>query len=415
MKKLMEFVEKHVAPFANKLSRNSIVASLTSAIMIILPFTLVGTVVTILGVIGGYVSWLPNFSLIGSFSFGLAGLVMAFTFPYFIMEKRKMHSKKILAAAASIGIFLFFCSPAFTSEGTIVFAADHLGASGIFLGLVSGGLTYTFFALCSKFSFFKKQGSIPDYIVANFDAFVPVLLLMLTGWLVVGQLQIDFFVVLQKILSPLVGFGQSYAGLLVYVLGLAILFFFGISPWALYGIFYPIFLSGIVQNGEAVAKDLVPTNITTTEVIGTFVSMGGTGATLMLAFLLLMSRSKKLKTIGRIVIIPSLLNINEPLVYGTPVVLNPFLFIPFVLNPFVNATVTYLVLKLGLVKIPSQVFSAWFLPGPIQAWLNTQDWRALILIAVLLALNFIIWFPFWKIYDNQQFELEQNSLKEKNA
>jgi PTS system cellobiose-specific IIC component len=410
LKNFLELIEKRLTPLANKMNTNVFMKSLTESIMTIMPFTLTGTVVTLLSIISGYIPGFPDFSLISTFSFGIAGLIISFALTYNLCEKKKMNSKKILAAGASIGMFLFMAFPSFDEAGMLVFNPEHLGASSIFMGIFVGWFVWFVFRLCSKISFFKGQGSIPDLVVSSFDSLFPVLILMFIGWFLVVQLNFDFYDFLLLILEPLTKVGSSYWGFIIYIVGGTFLYGLGMSAWTLYGFFYPILISNITNNAALVAQGLAPAFVNTEEVASSFAYIGGMGCTLMLSFLLLRARSKKLRTIGKIAIVPSIMNINEPLVFGVPIALNPILFIPFVLSQFLTCTITWIVLSLHLVAIPAHVFNLWFIPIPLIAWFATQDIRALFLLAFNIFVTFVVWYPFFKVYDNQQVAAEEEAV-----
>lgn len=407
MNKLIEFVSSKISPLATKFSSNTWIASLQDAIIISIPLTLVGSVITILTILNDYIPGLPDFSPIQQFSFGMIAMAIAFAFPYYVLQRKRIDNKKILAGFTSLCIFLMLLSPEFTEEGGIVLSAGGLGADGMFLGMISGALTAIVFSILENVSFFGKNSVIPDYIVASFDSFMPILISLFISWGIIYLFNIDFFGLLTSLLEPLTSFGQSYLGLLAYVFITTILYSFGLSPWILYGLFYPIQLAGVTQNMDLIASGMSAVNIHTGEVIGAFINIGGMGTTLPLAFMLIKSKSQRLKAIGKVVAIPSLLNINEPLVFGAPIMLNPLLMIPFWLNAFIIPTLVYVVLNFGLVTIPAKIFNLWFLPAPIQAFLVNNDWRSLILLALVIVVSTAIWYPFWKVYDQQQYKLEQ--------
>jgi len=410
MQKILDLIEKKLGPIAKAMNTNVFMKTLTESIMNIIPLTLTGTIVTILNIIAEYVPGFPDFSLISTFSFGIAGLVIAFTFTYNMCEKRKMNAKKISAASAAIGLFLFLAFPVVNEAGMLEFNPEHLGSSAIFMGIFVGWFTYMVFKLCSKFSFFRGQSAIPDLVSNAFDSLVPIFLLMLFGWVVIVVLKIDFYAWLLTILSPVTRLGASYWGFLIYWVGGTLFYFLGMSAWTLYGFFYPILISNITNNAALVAQGLAPAFVNTEEVASSFAYIGGMGCTLMLSFLLLRARSKKLRTIGKIAIVPSIMNINEPLVFGVPIALNPILFIPFVLSQFLTCTITWIVLSLHLVAIPAHVFNLWFIPIPLIAWFATQDIRALFLLAFNIFVTFVVWYPFFKVYDNQQVAAEEEAV-----
>ncbi|SET53679.1 PTS sugar transporter subunit IIC [Thorsellia anophelis] len=414
MSGVLKFVNDKIAPAANKFSRNLWVGSLQDSVIVSMPLTLVGSVITMLLILRDYYPSLPDFTPIQQFSFGLIALIIAFAFPYFAMQRKKLDNKKLLAGFTSLAIFFMFVKPTI-EDGQFSLPIDSLGANGMFLGMLSGLLSCLVFMTLAKFSFFGKNSAIPDYIVASFDAFVPILVALTLSWLITFVFGVDFFALLTALLKPLTHFGQSYFGLLAFIFFSSVLYSFGVSTWLLYGLFYPIQLAGIAENTARVEQGLEPLNIHTGEVIGGFISIGGMGVTLPLAFFLLKSTSERLKAIGKVSAIPSMLNINEPIIFGTPIMLNPLMMIPFWLNAFIIPTIVYFTLKFGLVDIPTHIFNLWFVPTPFQAFLVNNDWRSFILLAVVLIVSTAIWYPFWRAYDQQQVALEKEQAEKQAA
>nr|WP_309299814.1 PTS transporter subunit EIIC [Priestia megaterium] len=138
-----------------------------------------------------------------------------------------------------------------------------------------------------------------------------------------------------------------------------------------------------------------------------WVWIGGMGTTLPLVVLMvLLAKSKHLKAIGRVTIVPSIFNINEPVIFGSPIAFNPILMVPMWLNGIIIPVITYVVLNLGMVTIPSEVLQLWYLPVGISTFLVNTDFRGLILLVLILVVSFIIWYPFFKVYDNQKVKEE---------
>lgn len=187
------------------------------------------------------------------------------------------------------------------------------------------------------------------------------------------------------------------------------LFAFGVNAWA---VAVPIWNLGIQANIDAVAAGGAATCINTTEVIfNGWLNIGGLGCTLPLVILALLSKSKRLKQVGRAIAIPAIFNINEPTIYGLPIAWNPLLMIPFLLNGLIAPTIVYIVLYAGLVNIPAQLYQMLFLPTGINAYFVSNDFRGVILWAVIAAITTAVYIPFWKAYEKQEIEKE-NALTE---
>jgi PTS system cellobiose-specific IIC component len=137
-----------------------------------------------------------------------------------------------------------------------------------------------------------------------------------------------------------------------------------------------------------------------------FIVVGGSGATMGLVICYLRSKSAHLRSIGRLSIVPTCFNINEPVIFGTPIVMNPVFFIPFLLAPMVNAVLAWGAMKMDLIgRVISVV--PWTAPAPIgAAWALGWDFRAAILVVLLAVVSAIIYFPFFKVYEKQLLEQE---------
>lgn len=410
MEKTMNFMTNSFAPKVNKVTKNVWVSAVQDSVMAILPFILVSSMITLISLVNEIAPILPDLSLISTFTFGLSGIFVAFLLPYFILEKKKIGDKKVLAGLTGIALYLLLIFPVSGNEGSsITFSLERFGAVGMFVSIVVGLFVGGMMTLFSKWSFFnKEETSLPDFIVVWFDSLIPIALIVTVGWVFYHILQIDVFDYIVLLFEPLQSLGQSFWGFVLMGFCLSFLYSFGISTWVLTPIFTPIALKGIADNAALVAKGSEAIYINTQETFYSgFCAFGGVGYTMILAILLLTAKSGRLKAIGRATFLPSLFNINEPLVYGAPIVFNPMLMIPFWLNGVVIPAITYLVLSMGWVMIPAKAFQLWYLPYPISTYLVNGDLKGILLFLFLAGISLCIWYPFFKVYDNTELKNEQ--------
>ena len=214
---------------------------------------------------------------------------------------------------------------------------------------------------------------------------------------------------------------QSACGNRKYLSGIpAFLYDYGIVLllWTVWPIVCALYLTNIAANAAAVAAGQAPIYIATDELVFMgWCCLGGLGCTLPLNILMIRSRSKKISTIGKAAIASSIFNINEPVMYGLPVVLNPVMMLGYMTVSFVVPTITYIVFKLGLVSIPAVAMMMNFLPQPISTFMVNSDFRGIILWAVLFVLTYLIYLPFFKVYEKQELESEQevNTLRKEET
>lgn len=144
------------------------------------------------------------------------------------------------------------------------------------------------------------------------------------------------------------------------------------------------------------------------------IPLGGTGATLPLNIMMMLSKSKKLKTIGRVFIGPSIFNINEPVVFGAPVVFNPLLMLPMWINSITGPVIIWFAMKLSALTIPAAAITTGQVPAPVAYLLITRDFRALIFYVILFVVYWITWYPFFKVYEKKTIE-EESKIKSANT
>ncbi|MGL4623422.1 MAG: PTS transporter subunit EIIC, partial [Culicoidibacterales bacterium] len=164
----------------------------------------------------------------------------------------------------------------------------------------------------------------------------------------------------------------------------------------------------ITENMDAFAAGSAIPNMYTEQFFQWFVWIGGSGATIGLAILMaFFAKSQYLKQLGRVTFVPSLFNINEPIIFGAPIVMNPILIIPFILAPLVMITTAALAMNFGLVG-PMVARAPWTLPGPIGAAMSVESgaFFAFLLCVVNIIIAVAIYFPFFKAYDKQMVSQE---------
>ncbi len=413
MEKFNTWLQEHIVPGAKKIAENPWIGAISSAFTIILPFIMVSSLISLYGVIIGYLPFeMPSLSSIGNFAMGLTALQVAFLVPYLLMEKKGKGKYAVVAGLLGIGSFLQVLNYP-TIDGYYAVTFGDLGAGGTFVSLVVGLFTAMVFNWYIGLKFLEDS-EMPDFIVEWINGTVPVLIVLAVGF-ILNSCNVSIPAILTKILEPVFTFGQSYLGMLVIVFVPAFLYSFGIGTRTTSAFRNPIYYAGIAANVELVAQGLKATNIVTFETIHTcaLTCLGGTGGTLMLVIMMCFSKSKRLKTIGRVTIVPSIFNINEPVIYGAPVIFNPLLMIPMWINAILTATIVYFTMSTGFLNTPSYVFQAWALPAPIGAILATNDWKAIIVWAIVCVVTFCVWYPFFKAYEKTLLEEENAQIESK--
>lgn len=413
MKNLMTWFTDKLAPRINKIFANPWVNAVASAMQKVLPFILVGSVVSIYNVFVRYIPSLPDISFINTFSFGMMSVMVAFLIAYQGMIELKHEKYPVIAGLTSISAFILAMSPNLVtiSPNAVTGASEltvtnmsYLGGSGLFIAMIVSLFVMAVFHFYAKLRFLENSTSMPDFVSEWINNIIPITIILLVLGVLVMHIQFDLVAFINYIFTPVINLGQSLPGFLIICFLYVFLYTVGISAWSLNAIVKPILVAGIAVNAELVASGMMPINIVTTETIFTtaLIAMGGLGATLPLNFLMIFAcKSKKMKTMGKICIGPSIFNINEPIVYGAPIVFNPILMIPMWINSIVGPLIVWFIMKAGWLMIPAGVNNASRIPAPFVTWLATDDLRAFFWFFVLFLIYLIIWFPFVKKYDSE--------------
>lgn len=289
----------------------------------------------------------------------------------------------------------------------------NLGAGGMFIGIVTAIIGVEVYRMTEKSGFkISMPEQVPSSIARSFESLTPTLIILLLISTITMWLEIDVHNLMSALVTPLVSASDTIWSVLLLTFLNSFFWVFGIHGASIVGtVARPLWLTLLDQNTAAYAAQNVIPNIAAEPFYQWFIYIGGSGATLGLAIALFVTKSKYGKTLAKTTIIPSLFNINEPLIFGAPIVLNPTLMLPFIFIPLLNATIAWFATSLGLVN-KVVALAPWTLPGPIGAFLATgSDWRAIVLSLLLIALSTIIYLPFVRIYDKQLLE-EENEATE---
>lgn len=409
MERFITILEQRLVPKMNKITTNVYIQALQAAVMQALPMIFVGSIVTIITSIFTFFPSVkfPDLSPLNTFSFGLFGIYIAYLIPYYLLEKKRHNRTKTLAGLVSIGLLVMFIRPEFNETGAqIVFS--RFGAEGMLCALIGGIYCGKMMDLFYHVSIFGKKSAIPEFVKGWFNNVIPLFVILFSGYFLIYVCNFDVFAFIVDLFQPMIQIGQSLPGFVL--LNFVSIFFYsvGVSPWVLTPIIVGIMLPGIAENAELVAQGLAPTNINTQEVVYFgWLALGGLGTTLPLNLFMLFSKSKRVKSIGKAVIVPSIMNINEPLIFGTPIVFNPLLMFPMWIISIVISIIVYLWLQFGLAQIPSQPFFMMGVPLGITTWLVSPGIGSIVLLLIVFLVASAIWYPFYKVFEHQEMEKEK--------
>lgn len=291
---------------------------------------------------------------------------------------------------------------------TGVLGYSNIGTTGLFAGIIIGLITAELFINISSIDKLKiKLGdNIPLAVSHSFNVLIPVILVLAFWGIISTILYVSFdtnlvALISQFIQEPLRKVNTSLVGVLfLYSLG-NFLFTLGIHQTVIYGtLLEPLLIANINENMLAYANHQAIPNIMNVAFVPTFGMIGGSGSTIVLIIVtLLFSKNKVSKSIAKLGLAPGIFNINEPIIFGYPIVYNIALMIPFVLLPAIGIAVAYAATAIGFMN-PCVVYIPWTTPPLVNAYLATAgDWRAVIVQLLIIIIGVLLYLPFVKIND----------------
>jgi len=415
MKKFMSWLENSFAPKLQKVSNLTWIVVIKDSLLQILPFILLGSIFCCLAILNDYIPWLPSFWTPFGWTMGMISLLVSFLIPFNYCEKKRYRKQRLIAGLSGVLLFLMAITPESLIDGEAGFGHAAMGAGGMFCAMFCGIIVGLIMGLFSKFTFFKEDSVIPDFVRAWFDSLLPIAIVICLGWMIL-IFNINLYTIISSIFTPLQAFCQTWYGFTLLMFLYCFIYSMGISSWVLTPVSEPVKLSAITANlalvaaGTATAANM---NIfTETLVYCTYMWVGGIAATMPLVLLMLRSRSKELKALGRACIVPAVFNINEPVVFGA-IAWNPILMVPMWLQGIIIPLFTWFGTKIiQFAPIPRVQFELWYCPYPISTWLATGSIRAVIFVAISFVISGLIWYPFFKVYEKQLLNEEKSKTAE---
>ncbi|WP_433744333.1 PTS sugar transporter subunit IIC [Falsibacillus pallidus] len=421
MQKFVAWLEKNLSGPMARLSEQRHLQAIRDGVISALPFIIVGSFFLIVAF-----PPLPKDWAITEWAAKNAGqilipyrltmyimsLYIAFGIGYNLAKSYKLDP--LSGAQISVAAFLLTIMPQIVDGVGFVLPMANMGGHGLFVAMIVSILAVEILRFCKvKNVTIKMPEQVPPSVARSFEALIPVAIVILLVSAFTVLLGIDLHAVVDKAVGPFVKAGDSIFGVLIPVFLITFFWAFGIHGVSVVGtVARPLWEVYLAKNAEAVAAGQAAPHIAPETFYQWFIWIGGSGATLGLVLcMVFFSRSKYLKTLGRTSLLPGIFNINEPVIFGAPIVLNPILIIPFVITPLITGTLSYIIVAVGIVS-PTYVMPPWTLPAPIGAYLATGgDWKAIILVLVNIAISFFIYFPFFKMYDKKMVEEEHSQSK----
>lgn len=419
----MQVLENILLPLADKLNNNRYLTALRDGFMVALPLIIFGSIFVVIAnfpfldhIISkdAYTAYQNALGPASAATLSIMGLFVIIGIGYKLTEH--YGGEAIYGAVVALAGFLIL-TPQVLDKVTGVIPTFTLGAQGMFLGIITAFVAaelYRFFV--NKNWTIKMPNGVPGAVSRSFSALIPITL-TLTVFLVVRILfsytsfdtvQNFIYTIIQE---PLTKLGSGLPATIVAVLLIQVFWFFGLHGQIIVNsVFDPIWYALNDENLKAFQAGTELPNIITKQFVDSFlVGMGGTGMTLGVVFLIfLIGRSRQIKELGKLGGPAGIFNVNEPIIFGLPIVMNPLILIPWLLAPVVVTIITYVAMSTGLVPPPAGIIVPWTTPVIINGFLATGNhWQGGALQLVNLLVVMAIWWPFLKILDKNYYETEK--------
>lgn len=437
MNGFVSWMDTHMTPLAAKLGNNRYLKAISSGFIAIMAATIVGSMFTLIGnlPIEAWTDWLAEtgiakfLALPGQCTTDLIAVYASFFIAYHLASSFDEPGSGTGAGLACLVSFFvitgrttFFGAASADAAAVSAVATDYLGAKGLFAAMIIALVGARIYIAVVKAGWvIKLPDSVPPNVANSFSSLIPAAIVV-TFWLIIaalcsftsyGSLHNMVFTIIQSNLMRFMG--DNLISFTFFQFMSNILWFFGLHGGNIVGsITNPIYTPLSLENLAAFeAGEKTMPYIITGAFSKSFI-FGGVGSMFGLAILMcFFSKSQQYKTLGRLSLPTTFFFINEPLLFGIPIVLNPMFFIPLMLITPVLGVVSYFVMKIGLVPIPHGVQIPWTTPPVIDGFLQGGFGLAVWELIMVLA-SIVLWYPFFKLGDKKALEEEMGLTKADN-
>ena len=420
--KFEAFMNKYLIPIANKMDGQRHLSAVKKAMVAMTPLLIVGSfclipeaIPNMIGEDNAISQWiLANLDTIYiPYNVGMAlmSLYVAAIIAYHLAQSYKLDVPGSICMAV-IGFLMMAVS--YTEDGGI--NKTYLGPKGLFVSIFAAICGVELYRWCKKKNFtIKMPESVPDFVSRSFEM-IPVSIIVIGFFLIIRIICVNCLntmppLIFTNLLAPLVGSLDNPLAVTFLQILRCLLFFFGIHPSVLSPITSPISTQFLAENIAAVQAGGKAFHFYSPGPESAFGNFTGTGVTFGLVFWCLLSKSKAQKQIGRVALIPALFGINEPILFGAPIVLNPIFFIPYVICGGIIGCVPYWMMYFGWVKCST--FTPPYVGVFLEGYLTNFDYMSIVANLIQLALSILVWYPFFKIYERRELEKEKENSSNK--
>lgn len=427
MDKVTSWVERYMVPKVAKITNLRYFQALRNGFFAIMPLTIIGSIFMLITdfPIAGYADmmasifgkdWTTFISPAYRATFNMMGLMFVGTMSYKLAESYKMD--KLTSMILGIVAYVIVLPKTVTAKsGEVipdVLSFTWTGTQGVITAIIMAILSVEITRFCiRKNLMIKMPESVPTMVSKAFSALIPGILIACISLIIngVGIVAAGSFpqLIYTIIQAPLQGIiGSPFAIILVAGLN-GLLWWFGIHPTVINSMIYPILYANADKNQSLSALGKLTThsgNFGTVQMLDQFATIGGAGCTIGLAIsMFIIGRSARMKSMTKVSFIPAFFNINEPLIFGLPVIFNPLILIPIVLAPVLSVSIAYLSMSVGFMPMFTNVQAPWATPFLFSGFL-VGGWQGAVTQLVSVIVSVVVFYPFVKALDKQYHDEE---------
>lgn len=422
MDKFLKILEEKIQPIGVKVGGQKHLLAVRDGLVLSMPVIIIGSLFLVLSnlPIPGYTEfisgifgseWTSNMGIVVNSTFGIMALIASFGITNSLVKQYNLDGN----VAGVISLCCFLILTPLTKDGGIDMA--YMGSKGLFVAIIVSLIVGEIFRrLVEANIVIKMPDGVPPAVSRSFVALIPASICLTLFWivrlLVGGFWNTNLHEIVGNVLGvPLSYIGGGFIGGLLAVIFTGLFWSVGILGWDIVqSVLNPVWLQMLDENRVAFQSGQEIPHILNTTFFNVFVWMGGSGSIIGLAFLLaFFSKSQRNKELGKLGFAPNIFNISEPIMFGLPVVMNPLILIPFTLTPIVIYIISYVSMYTGLVAKTSGALVPWTMPPILGGYLATGGHvSGAVLQIVCLVVSVLIYYPFFKMLDNQYFKEENN-------
>lgn len=408
MNKIMEKLQQNLVPIAKKIAANKYLSSLSETMMIVLPLIMVGSFACLFAnvnipfyqeFLNQHTGLLNAFASAQCFTVNLIAVYVLIVLAYKV--SKKLDIEALTTMIATLAIFLMLTP----SELNVSLSQEWLGYKGMITGIILGMIIpRTIKLIKDKKLVIKMPESVPEFVSDSFSSLIPILIVVVIAQIInfiaiasgQGSVHQIIYTVLQ---IPFQHLSSSLPGIIIIMFACTLFMSLGVHANTILYVVFPMYVANGAANLAAYqAKEALPNIVTSSWFI--HIVIGGVGCVLPLIVLLaFFAKSERLKSVGKIALIPNIFNISEPVLFGAPILFNPILMIPYIFTSVFNVIVGYVAIAIQLVPRMTGVEVVWSMPVVLSGFLS-QGWQFALLQVILFFADLAIWYPFVKTYDN---------------